>query len=241
MTYAFEHTVPTLGAPTEASTLVALAHPDDEFLVGGLLDLLHANNVTTHAVIATDGEASDRGDPEDLRNFQRRYEAGKALARYGIRMENQHFLGLPDGALSANEHINTVAYSVGRLLAEYPIRTVVTLGHYGYDDHADHIAIHTAAESAVSSYATANPNLQLYGLTHSETDIRVPADAKEKLRRLAHHQSQFDIDVSDPSYQPTPGTVEQPGIQLSEASRGYLARYFNNMHLERYDSYTLRS
>jgi LmbE family N-acetylglucosaminyl deacetylase len=241
MTQLLETSTPTtfLGVPAGGNALVALAHPDDEFLVGGALELLRQNEITTHAIIASDGEGSDRGHPDELRNLLRRREAGKALGHYGVRMENQHFLGLPDGELSDDEHVVSISLAMGRLLAEHSIRSIVTLGRHGYDNHLDHIALHDAAELAASAYATANPNLRLFGLTRNPVPIQVPADPVLKLRRLASHKSQFDIDLTDPAYQPVPGTVEQPGIRLSPASRGYLDRYYENMHIERYAHYPL--
>jgi LmbE family N-acetylglucosaminyl deacetylase len=241
MTQLLESATPTtfLGASAGGNALVALAHPDDEFLVGGALDLFRAHGITTHAIVATDGEASDRGDPEQLRNFHRRYEAGKALGKYGVRMENQHFLGLPDGEISKDEHVEAIANMIGRLLGEHSIRSVVTLGRHGYDNHADHIALHDAAGLAASAYSAANPFIELYGLTRNPSPHQIPADPYAKLQRLALHRSQFDIDLSDPTYEPIPGTIEQPGVRLSPASRAYLASYYQNMHLERYEEYDL--
>lgn len=246
MTHTLQHspehlldTSPALGITDGSDVLATIAHPDDEFLIGNLLEKLRRQNIRTHLVIASDGEASDRGDPNFLSKLGRREEIGRALAAYGIFERNQHYLGLPDSELSHADHISTMAHTVGRLLAKHTIRTVVTLGHYGYDKHPDHIATHDATAWAVAGYAAANPNVRLFGLSRQSADYAVSADPALKLRRLAHHRSQFDIDLSDPSYQPVSGTVEQPGIRLSDASRAYLQRYHANMHTEQYAQYYL--
>ncbi len=238
MTQTIEHLPSILDIPLGAEALAVWAHPDDEFLVGGLLEQYRLNGITTHAVIATDGEASDRGDPEALRNLHRRQEAGRALARYGILGENQQYLGLPDGGLAGASHVHTIARAIGTLLVERPIHTVITLGHDGYDNHTDHVAVHVAADLAVTSHnISAGSPVRLLGLTRYDTGIQVAADPSLKLHRLAEHRTQFDIDTSDPAYQPAPDTVEQPGIRLSTISRHYLGRYFHNMHTERYEYY----
>jgi LmbE family N-acetylglucosaminyl deacetylase len=239
MTQTIERAPSVLGTPVGANALIALAHPDDEFLIGGLLGTFHTYGIATHAVIATDGEASDRGDPERLRNRERRHEAGKALAKYGVRPENQHFLGLPDSGLSSDEHIVKMTHAIEGLLATQSISTVVTLGEHGYDNHTDHKAVHLAAQRAAAEYASIDPDVQLYGLTRNEGDVQIPADPVTKLKRLAYHRSQFEIDTSDPSYKPARDTIEQPGIRLSKQSRAYLDRYRLNMEIERYENYPL--
>lgn len=230
-----------LGVSNGEDALAVLKHPDDEYMFGGALELFRISGVTVHAVVATDGEKSDRGDPVKLRNGYRRHEARRALAQYGIHSENQHFLGLPDGEIDKEEHGKALHLAIGRLLIKHTICTVITLGHYGYDNHTDHIAGHHAAYQAALEYSTVNPELRLYGLTHDETGIRIPVDPSIKLARLSHHESQFEIDLSDPTYKPAPNTIERPGIRISPVSQAYLARYSQNMEIERYEQYSLDS
>lgn len=231
-----ERTPTVLSTPAGGNALIAVAHPDDEFLIGGVLGLFKKYGITTHAVIATDGEASDRGDPERLRNRERRLEAGKALFKYGIRRENQHFLGVPDGQVSLEEHTATVTHAIGLLLDTHPISTVVTLGRGGYDNHRDHQAVHQAAEQADAIYGSDG---LVYGLTKNEGHVQIPFDPALKLKRLAPHESQFEIYTEDESYKPIPGTIEQPGIRISEQSRAYLQPYYSHLRLqmERYERY----
>lgn len=223
-----------LDIPANTEVLAVWAHPDDEFLIGGLLEELRLDNIATHVIVASDGEASDRGDPDYLSSLGRRYEAGVALTAYGIQEKRQSFLGLPDSRLSEARNLSSVAHFIGRRLAQHTIRTVITLGADGYDGHDDHIATHQAAAWAVSAYAAANPNVRLLGLARQEADYKINANPALKLGRLAFHRSQFTIDLSNPSYQPTPGSLEQPGIRLSATSQSYLRQYQDNLHTEHY-------
>lgn len=235
MTQLLEHIpVNVLGARPGGHALIALAHPDDEFMIGGAIDALRSNDVTVHAVIATDGEGSDRGDPHLLRKSYRRGEANDALRAYGIAVENQHFLGLPDGSVTSENYRAVISSAVSRLLRDYDVESVITLGDQGYDGHTDHSAVHEAARAALPDRKR---KASLYGLSNGGGNVYIAADPAAKLRRLVHHETQFGIDLTNSSYQPKPGTIEQPGIRLTEASREYLSRYIGNMSIEHYIRY----
>ncbi|GEM_PF-1960927 len=230
-----------LAIPTGGNVLFALAHPDDEFLIGGMADRLCLQGATLHTLTATDGEASNRGNPEGL-GKQRRSEAIEALDGYGVLRENQHFLELPDGKLSSKEHpdINRgiIKAEIGRLLVAHDVQIVVTLGQHGYDNHPDHIAVHDAALTAARIHAADNPDLRLFGLTRNDTPLQIVVDATLKLLRLRPHRSQVELDTSDPEYQPVPGSVERLGIRLPRHLPLFNA-YNNNMDSERYKNFPL--
>ena len=240
MTLAIERTT-EITNPLDAGGVVAvLAHPDDEFIIGGLLEAYRRRGTRVQAVVATDGTESDRGDPEQLQKGHRRHEGQLALSAYGILAPQQHFWGLPDGRLHTDDHLRTAARKLRELLAEYPgIDTIITLGAHGFDGHTDHGAMHNAAFAAAAQLSTSGRQLSLFGASRSETPIQISASPRLKLTNLAPHGSQFTVDLSDPHYIPEPGTVEQPGIRLSDRSRRDLGQYFLNLHLERYEHYPL--
>ncbi|TAH32203.1 PIG-L family deacetylase [Candidatus Saccharibacteria bacterium] len=207
--------------------LVALAHPDDEYLIGSGIDAQVRNGVIVHAFVATKGKASMRGDSLNqisISRGSRALEGRAALSAYGISPRRQHIYDFPDGQL-LDTTPDVLAQEIRSLLAKNDITTVITLGEHGFDGHTDHVAVHEAARAAVAAHAEIQPGMRLFGLDLASPTTHIVADPGAKLRRLRHHRSQFDIDTTDPSYEPLGGTVEQPGIQLSPDTRNRLAKY----------------
>ena len=210
-----------------ARTLVALAHPDDEYLIGSGIDAQVRHGAIVHAYIATKGEAGLRGDSENhsfIGKGLREREGRAALSAYGIRPRHQHFGDLPDGQL-IDLAPDTIAQNIHSLLAKYSITTVITLGENSFDGHTDHVSVHRAARLAVAAHAELKPDLRLYSLDTGAPTTYISTDPSAKLRRLRYHRSQFEVDTTNPDYTPLEGTVEQPGIQLSADTRSRLAQY----------------
>src|ERR1700760_830828 len=84
--------------------LGAIAHPDDELIIGGVLAEAYKHGANLLALIATNGEGSTSGTREIGAAGNTRLEGSKALSAYGIPREHQFFLGLPDGRLSETPH-----------------------------------------------------------------------------------------------------------------------------------------
>lgn len=213
-------------AESGTRALFVAAHPDDEFLTAGALEALRKNNVTVRALIASDREASSRGERNFVRSGGRREEGALALAAYGIPRDRQYFLNLPDGRLREQEFSSAVTRTIGDMLYEHGITTVVTLGRLGVDSHPDHVATHTAAYEAIAGHV--GPDLgtvRLFGLDTSNPTTHIAADPTLKFRNLAYHESQFGIDVSNPSYTPKSGTVEVKEVQLTDRTRADLDPY----------------
>lgn len=207
--------------------LVALAHPDDEFLIGSGIDTLVRNDGIVHAFVATKGKAGLRGDSLNKIHISRgiREQEGRmALSAYGIRPRHQRFEDLQDGQL-IDTAPDMLTQAIRSLLKKHDITTVVTLGEHGFDGHTDHIAIHEAARAAVAAHAEIEPGMRLFGLDLVSPTTYITADPSAKLRRLRYHKSQFDIDTSDPDHTPFEGSIEQPGIRLSDETRDRLAKY----------------
>lgn len=223
--------------------LIALAHPDDEYLIGSGIDAQVRNGVILHAFVATKGKADMRGDSLNqisISRGSRALEGRAALSAYGIRPRHQYIHDFPDSQL-LDTASNVLTHEIHSLLAKNDITTVITLGEHGFDGHTDHIAIHEAARAAVASYAEIRPGMRLFGLDLANPTTYIVADPAAKLRRLRYHRTQFDIDTSNPDYEPLEGTIEQPGIRLSPDTRDRLAKYALLQNQESYQLETFDS
>lgn len=119
------------------SVLAFGAHPDDvDLYAGGLVASLVARGERVHLVDLTAGELGTRGSVE-----QRAAEAATAAAALGVTRE---CLGLPDGALSAEDQAQLRAV-VGALRAARPR---LVLGPWPVDPHPDHAATHELVRKA---------------------------------------------------------------------------------------------
>jgi LmbE family N-acetylglucosaminyl deacetylase len=133
-----------------ARLAVVAPHIDDETLGCGALIARLSRTHEIHVVFATDGSQS----PEDPGGRAadraalvavREAEARVAMGVLGVPADRLHFLGFPDGRLRAHE------VSFGRTLVDALARLEVSdvLVPFRYDWHADHIAVHQAASTAV--------------------------------------------------------------------------------------------
>jgi LmbE family N-acetylglucosaminyl deacetylase len=128
--------------------VVVAPHPDDEVLgVGGLLRLLHAQDVPVVVVAVSDGEASHPGSPTLSPDELRERRAGErldALERLGVP-STVHRLRLPDGRVAGGEAV-----------LEASLRAVLRpedwcLATWMGDGHPDHEAVGRAAAAATSA------------------------------------------------------------------------------------------
>lgn len=120
------------------------------------------------------------------------------MSQLGFSLENQHYLDLPDGELSAYQ--DEITEQIIATIALRGISQIVTLGRQGYDEHPDHITTHLAAEAAAKELrATCERRLGLLALNavHNGEHRRLAnlALLRRKLGAMACHRSQFPIEV----------------------------------------------
>lgn len=214
-----------------------IAHPDDDSIFNGLVRKMLANNVEVDVIVATNGELSDRGDPNELQDGIRIDESDAAFDELEIPEENRHYEGLPDADMLTWPQIRSLAATTFDILDRRKIDLLLTLGHEGFDGHFDHIGTHIAGLLAAERSRLTNPNIRVLGAVSTGGDFYTEADPESTLRSLAHHATQFGIDTSDPTYQPEPGTIEVPGIHVPPRSRQLLEPYRANMQFERLKQY----
>ena len=139
---------------TLAGPVLAVApHPDDESLgCGGLLALLVDAGLTVDVVLVSDGAASHPGSrrwPPERLGALRFAEMRDALGCLGVDAERLIALGLPDGAVPADDDpgFAAAAAALARVLARSAPRTLVV--PWRRDAHADHRASHALVREAM--------------------------------------------------------------------------------------------
>ncbi|MGK7311603.1 MAG: PIG-L deacetylase family protein [Candidatus Longimicrobiales bacterium M2_2A_002] len=145
------------GVPMAGRRLLAvLAHPDDESLgMGGVLARYASEDVATHLVTATRGEAGryygDRPRPSDAEVGRvRERELRSAAAVLGVA--DVEVLGYPDGGLDRVPVQDVLARLVPAIRRVRP-QVVVTFDPFGAYGHPDHIAISQLSCAAVTAAA----------------------------------------------------------------------------------------
>lgn len=136
--------------PAWATTLVVVAHPDDEsFGLGAIIDAFARNGSAVHVLCLTHGEASTLGGPlADVREV-RRGELEQAGAELGIA--GATLLDFPDGGL-AGQPFADLDDAVRRAVAAHRPDGVLVFDPDGVTGHPDHRAA-TAAASRVGRSA----------------------------------------------------------------------------------------
>jgi len=158
--------------PAGRRVVVVAPHPDDEVLgCGGTLSLLARAGRTIEVIGVTDGEGSHPDSlvwtPSMLAR-RRREERAAGLVRLGVA-SHPHELGLPDGAITNNEH-----QLAGRLAALIRPGDVV-LATWRLDGHPDHEATGRAAASAAARHGCDLWELPVWMWHWAEPgDVRVP-------------------------------------------------------------------
>lgn len=185
------------GLVSDAGVLVAIAHPDDEFLIGDAIIAAQEADARVHALVATLGRASLLGDRDVARSGGRREEALNALGAYGIPEQSVTFLDLPDGEL----HRRNVMAELSRQVLEASFASsadiIITTGPTGYG-HSDHRSVHQAAVIAGAlhhNFGKAPP--EVWGLTERPGDENFFADIERRLDALQYHRSQFQLQPHD--------------------------------------------
>lgn len=102
-----------------ADAWVVAPHPDDETLgCGGTIAEKSRRGARVCVVFVSDGSASHTPWMDKAELARRRTSEGReACARLGVRPEDVHFLGLPDGDLNA--HVASGASFLARLFSDH--------------------------------------------------------------------------------------------------------------------------
>jgi LmbE family N-acetylglucosaminyl deacetylase len=181
---------------SEGEHILALhAHNDDELLHGAAMLSLQASGAIVHVVIATKGEASNRGNSEFLQAGGRDDESRAALAHYNIPESQQHRLfGLPDSRLNRPDVFRNLTAQIDTISEDTGATKFITLGEQGIGN-SDHRAVHEAALIVALLRRRIHENIELYGLTTDHPDVIVKIDEdtrRTKITALAEHDSQFE-------------------------------------------------
>jgi|GEM_PF-5738035 len=173
---------------------VLLAHPDDEsLLVGGLLHALKAGGVVVHAMTATNGEASTKGNPDFVREGARQIESVAALSKLGIDANHRHYFNLPDSELHLPHARERLVSLLNAVVEHKRLSHLFTLGTEGYDGHEDHIQTHQAAVEVQRLRHISGKVLAVWELQRDTPgEAFVPVEPTQKLALAAEHD-QFGI------------------------------------------------
>ena len=211
------------------------AHPDDTSMFMAYAISHHADFHTNtgqrpYAYVASDGEASTKGDPEFVRSGGRRIEAIKEAEFLGIPSNRIHFPGLPDGRLM--DHQSGMSDDIEEYIGANGISKAITMGEFGGDGHPDHIATHVATLAVRSSF----PNLEVFGVnSQGKGEVVIPnMEINIKLGGLALNASQFSISAS-PTHV---SKFRQIGdFWIPDGDKDELTAYNNFLKHETYDVY----
>lgn len=127
--------------PPESGRVVVISpHPDDEVLgAGGTTAAMALRGARVVVIAVTDGEASNPGRVEELRELRPR-ESARAAARLGTTPSLSYALGLPDGRVRAHD--------VNALLVPLLEPGDLVLAPWPHDGHPDHDEVGKAAHGA---------------------------------------------------------------------------------------------
>ncbi|RYZ42490.1 MAG: PIG-L family deacetylase [Myxococcaceae bacterium] len=140
---------PDVLVPEGRRAVIVAPHPDDEVLgTGGLLAHLGRLGREARILAVTDGTASHPGSaswPVERLAATRPRETREALHRLGMDLTGVDRLGVPDGAIAANEQ------RVATLVAEALEPGDVVFATWRLDGHPDHEAVGRATAWACAA------------------------------------------------------------------------------------------
>jgi LmbE family N-acetylglucosaminyl deacetylase len=193
--------------PPRTRTVVVSPHPDDESLSsGGLVSLQRRRGLDVAVIAITDGEAAYPGrDPVELANTRRR-EQDAALHELGVDRADISRLGLPDGDVTAHEHL------VEQALLERVQPGDLIIAPWTGDVHPDHEAVGRAARSAAANAGCITMS-SMFWTWHARSpealaDVDVVAlhlddrDREARARAVDAHRSQFEHASGSPILRP---------------------------------------
>ena len=184
-----------VGCLSASRLWVVAPHPDDETLgVGGLMAARARAGLEVHVLVVTAGERA-YGASDPALAMRRRAELHAAMQCLGVAEAAVHWLGLPDGEVTAGE-ATLVEALIDRLR---PGDTV--LGPYSLDGHPDHEAAGRAARQAAESAGVDYRAYPIWAWLHTDRrelmrhgPERYPmeaADRRAKQMALSCYESQL--------------------------------------------------
>jgi LmbE family N-acetylglucosaminyl deacetylase len=200
-----------------ASALVLFAHPDDaEFMCGGTVARWTREGTEVHYVVVTDGSAGSNEPGATREGLRPTREAEQRAAADVLGVTSVTFLGELDGLLEVTPGTRrNVCREVRRLRPEVllaPDPSRLWFGD-GYINHTDHKRAGELALTAVMPDAPTRimfPELLDEGLepfeiqnlylasNEPDTYVDITETMDLKLKALAQHASQLDIDEVEP-------------------------------------------
>jgi N-acetylglucosamine malate deacetylase 2 len=192
--------------PAMASALAVVAHPDNEFGLGGVLAALHAMGTKVAVVCFTHGEASTLGaellDGDDLHAVR---TAELAQASRALGLEDVELYDYPDGQLCAVP-VDELADQVEAAALRHNSDLLVVFDEGGVTGHPDHshatrVALATAERldrpvlawavtKTVADKLNAEFGTRFVGRPDSNVDLFIEVDRNSQLAAIACHRSQ---------------------------------------------------
>jgi len=202
-------------ASTKAPVLAVFAHPDDERVIGPLLNKLAREGRETHLVIATDGSQGTRDYAKIPAGPQlaavRTQEATCAANRLGVK--KLHIIGLLDGGLASFNTLGKLRPAVAAIIDSVKPSVIITFGPEGGTGHPDHRLVGDVTTQIIQADARyqnidllfaslpterlrtapkASPTVA--GMTESVLTVRVPFEERDLVagrEEFACHKSQY--------------------------------------------------
>ncbi len=215
------------------------AHPDDATMFFAYaLDsssraLQSQGGEPLHGYVASDGEASEKGNREFVTTGGRRLEARAEASYLGVPAQKLHLPSHPDGRLLDHDNLAKLTDDVDEFIGVNGITKAITFDKLGYDGHGDHIATHSAVKEAMSNH----PHLEAFTLNPvGEGEIYVPStDVDKKIGGLALHTSQFRIYPAHAINGNSEGMAQIGSFVLPKDDEKDLSKYSDLWIAETYD------
>jgi LmbE family N-acetylglucosaminyl deacetylase len=206
-----------LAAQTQSSgpIVAVFAHPDDERVIGPLLNRLAREGRETHLVIATDGAKGVTDFAHIPAGAElaaaRKKEATCAANRLGVR--HLHLLGLPDGGLASFNVLGKMRSALAAIIDSLKPAAIITFGPEGGTGHPDHRLVGDVVTQIIEGDARYSNIDLLYaslptellrtapkaeptvnGMAESLLTVRVPFEDRDLVagrEEFACHRSQY--------------------------------------------------
>lgn len=209
-------------------TVVAFvdAHPDDEHTKIAAIEAAQNVGATIISIVATNGEASDRGGRSFLENDGRLWENRAVWEQFGVPPEQQLHFRLPDGGLHLTHNRPRLEFALATAIVRHNITTIITPGEDGFDGHDDHRAVHAATLAAASRARKWDGRQRsVWGLNAETPDFELPVNTNRVLGTLALNRSQFKIITATPHTSAPDGWIRQGDYFISNRSAELLRPY----------------
>ncbi len=189
--YQPTQTLNPFNLPRLSRAAIVLAHPDDEVLNIALFKELEHQGAEVSVFVATNGEASTKGDPEFVASGGREHEMRRSLDRLNIKKHNRRQLKLPDFNLQdpdiqaeLRDEITDFAYQQGT-------DVFFVVGDAGLP-HPDHQSVFDTTIAVANELQAAGIDVRAWELSKlGAGDVYLPFNAGLKEPHIDIHRSQF--------------------------------------------------